>query len=202
MKVVLLGQCKNATGTLSSAIEMITGGNRTGWIPSRVMSGNDINLNSVSNYSIIHDDPFPFYFKELYNEYGDNAKYILSYRDENEWFDSFKADFYHAWNKSYRFKQTLYPIKELHESFRKDFIKIYLQLNKEIMNFFKKKDNNIFLSLEVEDFKNRSHKENWCILFDFLEVEYNDKILSKPFLHTHKRNPSDTQYYKKLRDGE
>ena len=199
--IILLGQCKNGTTTIRDAVREIVisaGGEarRTGWFGNEVMVGEKHpNRETMEKYkewvnkydepfNIIHDDPVPFYYKEFYNYFGPDAKYILSYRNEDEWFDSFLYAF-QALTGKYNIKRHLYPLDDeiLYglEASREQIIKLYLTQNQKITNFFKDKPN--FLSLNIDEFKNNSHKENWCTLFDFLGVEYDDEVINKDFLH-------------------
>ena len=182
MKIFILSQCKNATTSLYHAISALTNTKTYDWLGKDIISRGEYNWKYIwkqcEKYNLNHDDPFPFIYKEVYQRYP-NAKYILTYRDTDEWLESFSDGFEEAWRKKYVVKQFLYQSPY----FDKDLLKkVYRQTNQDILAFATEHipaEN--FLHFDIQKLKDSRDKDNWNRLGNFLECEVPSKLLSSPF---------------------
>ena len=124
-------------------------------------------------------------YKTLYKNYP-NAKYILTTRDSEQWYNSFVKMFmkftndidkaFETFHKAGRYGTTyffssIFNIKTLKGN-KQQIIKIYENRNKEIIDFFKDKPN--FLKIDI------TQNSEWTEICKFLEKESPDK----PFPHS------------------
>jgi hypothetical protein len=190
-KIVVLSQCKNGTTTICSSIQMVSKMKLHGWLGNKFYRKKHKEVwlpelfKEIDKYDILHDDPMPFIYQELHEHYqamGIRPKYILSYRNPEDWYNSFHYGFSRDWSGKYRGKRKLYPY-DLRDITKKElFINAYIRLNEKIIKYFNDTCPEDFLHFDIGDWSGRSDYENWKFLLDFCQVEYDDAyIREKPF---------------------
>ncbi len=122
---------------------------------------------ALKNHNALTDIPWSYMFKFIHKNYN-NFKYILNYRNEKDYLDTFDRF------RKYRKKNNIpygiqYTDKEFHEKNKKD----YRNHNNIINNFFK---NENILRFEIG-------KDGYKELCNFLNLD----IIDEPFPHRYKQ---------------
>jgi len=188
-KIFIVSQCKNASSTIRTVVHTLFGGKAHSWSGQKMLSHTEIMWEGVwgivDNHNICSDDPMPIIYQELHEKYPD-AKFILSYRNPEDWYESFHEGFNYYWHGKYKLKQFIYPY-DLKDTEQKDnFINRYNEINKQIIQYAKKyipKRN--FLTIDIDEMRSQPDNVNWKIFSDFLEI---DKNIDKPFPNRRTRN--------------
>ena len=141
-------------------------------------------LKILKNWDAVQDMPWPLFYKELYDLYPD-AKFILTKREPDDWFNSVKRFF-----GSIRipFHKNIYHVP-CAEGYEKEYKAIYNKHNDGVLKFFNEKDN--FLCMEPKcnfDYKTLCH---------FLQIE---NIPLEAFPHGRNNRKRKLPNYKLYRD--
>ncbi|WP_179319501.1 sulfotransferase family protein [Winogradskyella helgolandensis] len=139
----------------------------------------------MENFDVVQDMPWPIYFKELYNLYP-NAKFILTYRDPEDWIRSMVKYF---GNTKSVIRKKIYGEDQL-EGNEALFLETYNRHNDAVLSFFQDKEN--FLLMDIKkDF-------NYKTLYPFLEIS---PIPNKPFpkSRSNKQALSNFRIYRNIR---
>jgi len=141
------------------------------------------------SYQVFEDNPWwnPDFYKVLYHRFP-NSKFILMDRDSNDWFNSMlsltdgktlgntkrhckvyrrELEFYQNLDFNEDFKPKDLEVDNLMElkGFEEQYKSIYELHNREVIDFFKKKDPNSFFYSSLND------KNKWTELGKFLGIE-------------------------------
>lgn len=122
-------------------------------------------LDLANRYDACINMPFPTFYRELYDAHPD-AKFILTLRDDESWYESMTAFFGSAnWPEiRYVFGQSAAP------DHKERMIETYHTHNHTVLEFFADKPGSLLL-MDIN-----SGKDGWKTLCDFLgrETEYDD----------------------------
>lgn len=187
-KVFIIGFQKTGTTSLDLALQKL--GFKVYGVDKNLLkfkSGEDLKayiLTILKNWDAVQDMPWPLFYKELYALYP-NAKFILTKRDEDDWYNSAKRFF-----GSIRipFHKKIYHVP-CAEGYEKEYKEIYNKHNEEVLNFFKGKDN--FLLMEPKQ------NFNYKTLCHFLEI---DNVPVEDFPHGRNNKKRKLPNYKLYRD--
>lgn len=212
-KIFCVGFSKTGTTSLETSLEKLGynvckghwNNNHTYYLMSLYINNDIDEILKMSRYwNAFADAPWggTELYKTLIKEYP-NSKFILSIRDENKWYKSFKnmiksgagrhnelIESYHIygrWGASYFFRKIFQMNKH---GFNESKIKeIYNSHNKEVKSFFEdKKEQLLIINLEEGD--------NWQKICNFL----NRPIPKEPFPYENKTNTEQKySFYQKLK---
>jgi hypothetical protein len=129
----------------------------------------------VARSTAFEDIPWPFLYKLIDKNYP-GTKFILTIRDPKRWFESWKRFF-----KKKAFEhpgeiealQIIYGISKPEEINKEKFIKRFNRHNREVIEYFKDRPNDLL----VVDWSEGTDAENWKRLCNFL----GEKIPKRPF---------------------
>jgi len=179
MKIFCIGTWKTGTTSIGNAISILTNGSHVNWkngknaIDLYLSNKTDEVFKIANNYDSFDDAPWNCYgiWQKLYKHFAE-SKFILSIRDDEEWFDSMtrwyfgnlekrksKIDLvklYYLQLHPYGF--NVHKMKELDKS-KKDWIEWYNIRNNNILNTIPKER---LLIMDASD--------GWKPICNFLEV--------------------------------
>lgn len=161
-KVFVIGFQKTGTTTLETVLRNL----------GYTVAGGDKNLikfkdreelkqyirNKLKNFDAVQDMAWPLVYRELYELYP-NAKFILTYRDPDLWIKSVVKYFAKIKNTMH---QRIYKV-DYAEGNEEAYLKIYKNFNAEVIDFFKDKENFLFMDMK-SDF-------NYKTLYPFLGIK-------------------------------
>lgn len=107
---------------------------------------NNINyiLKNLNNFDFFHDIPYSFNYKEIDNIYP-NSKFILTLRDENEWFKSI-LNYQKIKNAVLpSILKVIYGHKLITEDLKEEIITKYNKYNNDIISYFSDKPEKLII---------------------------------------------------------
>lgn len=121
----------------------------------------------IELYNVFSDNPWPILYKYLDEKYP-NAKFILFYRDSNEWLKSVQQYF---GNTSSNFRKLLYKNNGSPYTNPDVYIQTYEKHNSDVINYFMdRKDKLLVINLDDNDI------EIGKVISDFLNLNINKKF--------------------------
>ncbi|SFN72476.1 hypothetical protein SAMN04487989_10325 [Bizionia echini] len=140
--------------------------------------------NTLENWDAVQDMPWPLFYQELYELYPD-AKFILTIRETDDWFNSVKRFF-----GSIRipFHQKIYQVP-CAEGYENEYKTLFEKHNNEVLNFFKNKPNFLVMEMGVNF--------DYPTLCNFLHIE---TIPEDAFPHARNNKKRQLPNYKLYRD--
>lgn len=171
-KIFGIGCHKTGTSSLSRALNIL-GIKSSHWSHhTELFNGilkNKFKFKLLEEYDAVTDFPIPVIYKELDKEYP-KSKFILTVRDPEDWFKSVL---------NYIRKRCLSPEEALfygaNKINKKIFLKKFLAHNKQVLNYFKNRPNDLLVI-------NICEGEGWKKLCGFLDKN----IPSKSYPHVNK----------------
>lgn len=187
-KVFVIGFQKTGTTSLELALEnlgyRVYGGDKNLLKFKDQKSLNNYILETLKCWDAVQDMPWPLLYKNLFELYP-NSKFILTSRKTDEWIKSVVQYF-----ASIRIPlhQKIYDVP-CAEGYEKRYMEVYNKHNKEVIEFFKDKENFIIME-QNENF-------NYETLCQFLNVS---EIPQEPFPHARNNKKRTLPKYKWYRD--
>jgi len=124
----------------------------------------------IDRFEAFQDNPWPVLYEDL-DRWVDDSKFILTYRDEENWLNSVLSQF---GGKSTPMREYIYGVGDPSGN-EEAYLKRYKKHNKEVKEYFQgRKD---FLEIDIERDKNK-----WKLLCSFL----NKKVPKESFPHANK----------------
>ncbi len=174
-KVIGIGFHKTGTSSLEAALSKLgykVCGAKT-YLASSLLDGNMEEVWKITNkYNAFQDNPWAILYKELDERYP-GSKFILTYRDDQQWLDSILN---HFGGKDTEMRRWIYGVGHPYGN-ETTYLKRYQDHNKEVREYFKNRPSD-FLEVCWEK------GDGWKKLCTFL----NCKIPATPFPHKNKRD--------------
>ncbi len=128
-------------------------------------------INFFDKYDAFGDLPIPLYYKQL-NELYPNAKFIYTYRDEENWLRSMEwlyGDGAVMWKHGLLDDEIKFSMYKSFKYDREKLIQSYRQHHKEVLHYFKDKENKC-LVINIDE-----TNLNFELLGKFLNVQWEEK---------------------------
>lgn len=163
-----IGLAKTGTTTIAEALKLL--GYNSFHCECNIINPKDMELytTQLDKYNAIVGTPLAPFYKSLDQNY-DNAKFILTIRDEEKWVDSCSYHFTDDLIMDTQHKYLHKLIYECEKFNRKKFLKGYKKYNKKVKKYFYYKSDN-FLILDINS------KTKWGELCNFLDQPIPDVI--------------------------
>ena len=188
-KVIGLGFQKTGTSSLREALKIlgfkVKDTSQRALLP--ILRGNDKRIKRIlEGFNAFEDTPWYMIYEKLDNWYP-NSKFILTIREEKDWFKSVDR---HIGDLKNPMHEWIYGKgKGLPKNNKKNTIEVYNNHNKKVMEYFKDRPKDLL----IIDF---SKNQGWKEICDFL----NKSIPNKKFPHANKtKETKKTLIQKKIR---
>jgi len=124
----------------------------------------------VDGFDAFQDNPWPVLYEDL-DRWVDDSKFILTYRNEENWLNSVLSQF---GGKNTPMREYIYGVGDPSGN-GEEYLKRYKKHNKEVREYFQGRED--FMELDIEEDENK-----WNLLCSFLDK----KVPKKSFPHTNK----------------
>ena len=166
-KVIGLGFQKTGTSSLREALKIlgykVKDTSQRALIP--ILKGNDKKIKRIlKNFSAFEDTPWYMIYEKL-DVWYPNSKFILTIRDEEDWYKSISR---HIGDLKNPMHEWIYGLgKGLPKDNKKNTIEVYKNHNKNVIEYFKDRPNDLL----IIDF---SKNEGWNEICEFLGINIPD----------------------------
>lgn len=146
----------------------------------------DYLLENLYNFDFFHDIPYSYNYEKI-NQVFPNSKFILTLRDENEWFESLLKYQTIENAVSPTILKIVYNYEVISEDLKEKFINKFNEYNESVIKYFSDKPNKLLIINLCS--KNKNEEEIVFNLLKFLNKDNQNELLNEiKFPHLNKQN--------------